>query len=98
MIIENDVPTPSPEIKVVEKIVHAPAPPPEVRIVEKIIRLFVPEVVEKVVHAPAPDPVIVEKVVERVVYASAPARKFMYAVIFLAALTVQGVVHFLICA
>ena len=98
MLVENDVPTPSPEIKVVEKIVHAPAPPPEVRIVEKIIRLFVPEVVEKVVHAPAPDPVIVEKVVERVVYSSAPSRKFMYTIVFLAALAAQGVVHFLICA
>ena len=43
-------------------------------------------------------PVIVEKVVERVVYSSAPSRKFMYTIVFLAALAAQGVVHFLICA
>lgn len=48
--------------------------------------------------APPAPPVTVEKVVERVVYSSAPSRKFMYTVIFFAALVVQGVVHFLICA
>lgn len=43
-------------------------------------------------------PVIVEKVVERVVHAPVVSRKFMYTVIFFAALAAQGMVHFLICA